>query len=141
MLVPLGPLATHTPTGTVHVVGAVRAGFPSPAQDYAHTQVSLDEHLIEDRTSTFVVRVVGDSMEGAGIWDGDEVIVNRALDPRDGDVVVAIIDGELTLKRLSLAGGVARLLAENSHYPPIEISELSEMTIWGVVTFGIRHVR
>lgn len=130
----------HAPRVTL-VEGSVKAGFPSPAQDYMHTAINLDEHLIADRTSTFIVRVSGDSMEGAGIFDGDEVIVDRALSPRHGDVVVAVVDGELTLKRLSLERGRVQLLAENPTYPPIDLQELSELTIWGVVVHGIRHFR
>lgn len=87
------------------------------------------------------MRVAGDSMEGAGIFDGDEILVDRSLNPRSGDVVVAVIDGELTLKRLILDGTGAHLEAENAAYPPIYVDELSELTVWGVVTFGIRHVR
>jgi DNA polymerase V len=77
----------------------VAAGYPSPAQDYFDGRIDLNAQLIKDITSTFVVRVTGDSMERAGISDGDELIVNRALEPRDGSVVVAVLDGELTVKR------------------------------------------
>ena len=80
----------------------VAAGFPSPAQDYFDGRIDLNEHLIKDITSTYVVRVCGESMEGAGISDGDELIVNRALEPVDGSVVVAVLDGELTIKRLRI---------------------------------------
>ncbi|SMX96704.1 LexA family protein [Brevibacterium aurantiacum] len=135
------PLKARTPLLLVFPVEAIRAGFPSPAQDYADSSIDLNEELIRDKTATFIVRVAGDSMEGAGIFDGDEIIVDRSLNPRSGDVVVAVIDGELTLKRLILDGTGAHLEAENAAYPPIRIDELSELTIWGVVTFGIRHVR
>jgi DNA polymerase V len=91
-------------------------------------------------TSTFLVRVAGDSMQGAGISDGDELVVDRSLQPVDGNVVVAILDGELTVKRLRLAGGVVRLMADNPDYPDIEIPELGELTIWGVVTRCLHHV-
>lgn len=123
------------------VSGSVQAGFPSPAQDYMHTSITLDEHLIADKASTYIIRVAGDSMERAGIFDGDEVIVDRGLSARHGDVVVAVVDGELTLKRLELVQGGVRLLAENPAYPPIELRELSELTIWGVAVHGIRHLR
>ena len=81
---------------------AVAAGYPSPSQDYFDGRIDLNEHLIKDVTSTYVVRVSGDSMTGAGISDGDELIVNRALEPVDGSVVVAVLDGELTIKRLRI---------------------------------------
>lgn len=119
---------------------AVPAGFPSPAQDYFDGRLDLNKHLISDFTSTFLVRVAGHSMEGAGISDGDELVVDRSLAPADGNVVVAILDGELTVKRFRVSGGVVRLVAENPDYPDIDIPELGELTIWGVVTRCLHHV-
>ncbi|MHC6229270.1 LexA family protein [Arthrobacter sp. MMS24-T111] len=119
---------------------AVAAGFPSPAQDYFDGRIDLNAHLIKDITSTFVVRVTGDSMEGAGISDGDELIVNRALEPRDGSVVIAVLDGELTVKRLRITVNGVVLQAENPRYPDIRVPALSELTIWGVATRCLHHV-
>jgi DNA polymerase V len=119
---------------------AVAAGYPSPAQDYFDGRIDLNEHLIKDITSTFVVRVTGDSMERAGISDGDELIVNRALEPKDGAVVVAVLDGELTVKRLRITPGGVVLQAENPRYPDIHVAGLSELTIWGVATTCLHHV-
>jgi DNA polymerase V len=110
----------------------VAAGFPSPAQDYFDGRIDLNAHLIKDVTSTYVVRVSGESMEGAGISDGDELIVNRALEPRDGCVVVAVLDGELTIKRLRITPAGVVLQAENPAYPDIEVPVLSDLVIWGV---------
>lgn len=118
----------------------VAAGFPSPAQDYFDGRIDLNAHLIKDITSTFVVRVTGDSMERAGISDGDELIVNRALEPRDGSVVIAVLDGELTVKRLRLTATGVVLQAENPNYPDIKVPALSELTIWGVATRCLHHV-
>ncbi|MFF2388974.1 LexA family protein [Agromyces sp. NPDC058104] len=118
---------------------AVPAGFPSPAQDYYGGPVDLNEHLIKDPVSTFIVRVSGDSMIGAGIYDGDEILVDRAIDPRPGHVVVAVVDAEFTLKRLDSRRGRLMLCAENPAYPDIEIAEGSEVSIWGVVTANIHH--
>ncbi|MFF1254872.1 LexA family protein [Pseudarthrobacter sp. NPDC058329] len=118
----------------------VAAGYPSPAQDYFDGRIDLNEHLIKDITSTFVVRVTGDSMERAGISDGDELIVNRALEPKDGCVVIAVLDGELTVKRLRLTASGVVLQAENPKYPDIRVSALSELTIWGVATRCLHHV-
>ncbi len=118
----------------------VAAGFPSPAQDYFDGRIDLNAHLIKDITSTFVVRVTGDSMERAGISDGDELIVNRALEPRDGSVVIAVLDGELTVKRLRLTATGVVLQAENPKYPDIKVHALSELTIWGVATRCLHHV-
>ena len=118
----------------------VAAGFPSPAQDYFDGRIDLNAHLIKDITSTFVVRVTGDSMEGAGISDGDELIVNRALEPKDGSVVIAVLDGELTVKRLRITRTGVVLQAENPKYPDIRVPALSELTIWGVATRCLHHV-
>ncbi|MEJ1192273.1 LexA family protein [Pseudarthrobacter sp. CCNWLW207] len=119
---------------------AVAAGYPSPAQDYFDGRIDLNEHLIKDITSTFVVRVTGDSMERAGISDGDELIVNRALEPKDGSVVIAVLDGELTVKRLRITATGVVLQAENPRYPDIRVPGLSELTIWGVATRCLHHV-
>lgn len=118
----------------------VAAGYPSPAQDYFDGRIDLNEHLIKDITSTFVVRVTGDSMEHAGISDGDELIVNRALEPKDGSVVIAVLDGELTVKRLRITPEGVVLQAENPKYPDIQVPGLSELTIWGVATRCLHHV-
>ena len=120
----------------------VPAGFPSPAQDsFDDGRIDLNDVLIRDVTSTFILRVSGDSMEGAGICDGDEVLVDRSLTPRDGDVVIAVLDGEFTIKRLRLRRGGVALCPENPAYPDIEVPALADLSIWGTVTFAIRHVR
>jgi DNA polymerase V len=118
----------------------VAAGYPSPAQDYFDGRIDLNEHLIKDITSTYVVRVSGDSMEGAGISDGDELIVNRALDPKDGSVVIAVLDGELTIKRLRITGSGVVLQADNPRYSDIRVPALSDLVIWGVATRCLHHV-
>lgn len=119
---------------------SVAAGFPSPAQDYYDGRVDLNTHLIRDVTSTFIVRVSGDSMRNAGISDGDEIIVDRSLQPKHNDVVVAVLDGELTLKRLFIRSESVVLKAENPVYPDIRVASLSDLTIWGVVTRCLHHV-
>lgn len=119
---------------------SVPAGFPSPAQDYYNGPIDLNAHLIGDPTSTFIVRVAGDSMVGAGIFDGDEVIVDRSLTAGDGKVVVAVLDGELTLKRLRVTPAGVVLHAENPAYPDIAVGELGDLTVWGVVTRCLHRV-
>jgi DNA polymerase V len=96
--------------------------------------------MIKDITSTFVVRVTGDSMERAGISDGDELIVNRALEPKDGSVVIAVLDGELTVKRLRITPTGVVLQAENPRYPDILVPGLSQLSIWGVATKCLHQV-
>jgi len=121
-------------------VGHVPAGFPSPSQDYSDTQIDLTKMLIRDEASTFIVRVSGDSMEGAGIYDGDELIVDRSIEPRDGHVVIAIVDGEMTVKRLRVTATGVVLQAENATYPDVQVAELSELLIWGVATRCLHHL-
>src|SRR5690625_7819131 len=115
-------------------VGHVLAGFPSPSQDYSDTKIDLTEMLIRDELSTFIVRVSGDSMEGAGIYDGDKLIVDRSIEPRDGHVVIAVVDGEMTVKRLRVTPTGVVLQAENTEYPDVTGAERPELTIWGVAT-------
>lgn len=119
----------------------VPAGFPSPAEDYVEGQLDLNEHLIRHREATFFVRAQGHSMIGAGIRDGDLLVVDRALTPGDGDIVIAVVDGELTVKRLELDGGQVSLQAENPCYGPIEFREGQELTVWGVVTSVVHRFR
>ena len=120
---------------------SVACGYPSPSQDYFDGRINLNDHLIKDVTSTFVVRVSGDSMEGAGISDGDELIVNRALTPRDGSIVIAILDGELTVKRLQLRGGGVVLHAENPKYPDIQVKDAASLIVWGVAETCLHDLR
>ncbi|MCC3274956.1 translesion error-prone DNA polymerase V autoproteolytic subunit [Arthrobacter sp. zg-Y20] len=119
---------------------AAASGFPSPARDYFDGRIDLNRHLIRDPTSTYVVRVEGDSMAGTGICNGDELIVDRSLTPRDGAVVVAVVNGELAVRRLLLDGNKILLRAETPGYPDIEVSEPSELSVWGVVTRCLHHV-
>lgn len=118
----------------------VPAGYPSPAQDYSETKIDLSEMLIRDHVSTFIVRVSGNSMQGAGISDGDELIVDRSVQARAGHVVIAVIDGEMTVKRLAITAHGVVLRAENPEYPDIHVPELSELTIWGVATTCLHHL-
>lgn len=118
----------------------VAAGFPSPSQDYFDGTLNLNEHLIHDATSTYVIRVSGHSMEGAGISDGDELIVNRALTPKDGNVVIAVLDGELTVKRLRITPTGVVLQAENPDYPDIHVAELAALEIWGTASVALHHL-
>jgi DNA polymerase V len=112
----------------------VSAGFPSPADDYLEANLNLNHHLIKHPAATFFLRVEGDSMIGAGIHSGDLLVVDRSLPPKEGKVVIAVINGELTVKRLTLKNGNPMLVPENRHYPNIEIKEEMNFTIWGVVT-------
>lgn len=112
----------------------VEAGFPSPADDYVEDRLSLDEHLIQHRDATFFVRAKGRSMIGAGIFDGDLLVVDRSLMPASGDIVIAVLDAELTVKRLVWRDGMVILKPENLDFQEIILKEGQELQIWGVVT-------
>ena len=111
----------------------IPAGFPSPADDELEGTIDLNEQLIRHPAATFFLRVKGDSMIGAGIHDGDLVIVDRALDAKSGSIVVAAVNGELTLKRLRIAGGRVWLVPEHSDYAALEIRGEMDLVVWGVV--------
>lgn len=118
----------------------VSAGFPSPASEYVESNIDLNEWLIRNKLATYIVRVEGDSMMGE-IHPGDRLIVDRSLEPRHRDVVVACISGEMLVKRLMVEDGRHLLVAENPEYPPIEINGEQELLIWGVVTHSIHRLR
>lgn len=115
----------------------VAAGFPSPADNYVERRLDLNEHLIKHKEATFFVRVTGDSMTGAGIFDNDLLVVDRAINPEAGRIVIASINNELTVKRLVRREGKTWLVAENPAYLPIEMTEGMEFVIWGVVTSAV----
>ena len=115
-------------------LGRLPAGFPSPADDYIEGKLDLNRHLIKHPAATFFVRVTGDSMTGVGIHSGDLLIVDRSLEAVDGKVVVAALDGELTVKRLNRRDQTVRLLSANTNYQPIEIQAQQSFEVWGVVT-------
>ena len=116
---------------------AVQAGFPSPAEDYLDKTLDLNELLISHPAATFFVRVAGDSMQGAGIFSGDTLVVDRSLEAADNKIVVAIVSGEFTVKRLKIKEGRISLIPENPHYPILEVKEGSDFQVWGVVTYVI----
>jgi len=121
----------------------VPAGVPSMADDDVDEVVDLNEHLVlrGHEPSTFIIRVSGWSMIGAGIFDGDEVLVDRALTARQGDIVVAVVNNELTIKRLGKVDGHIALLPENAHFKPIVFREGETLSVWGVVTRCLRTLR
>lgn len=115
----------------------IPAGFPSPAQDYIEESLDLNELLVAHPSATYFMRVEGFSMTGAGIFPGDILIVDRALEPTHKRIVIAIVDGELTVKRLWLEKNKWYLMPENPDFPMIEITKDMEFTIWGVVIYSL----
>ena len=128
------------PVGFPLYSSRVRAGFPSPADDYIETHLDLNKHLIRHPTSTFFLIASGDSMKDAGIHSGDMLIVDKSIEPVHGRVVIAAIEGELTVKRLSINGAKIQLLPANDQYPPIDITHTQDLVIWGVVMHVIHQV-
>ena len=122
----------------------VFAGFPSPAQDYMDRSLDFNREIIRHPAATFYAKVLGQSMEGAGIDSGDIVVVDRALEPRDGDIVVACLNGEFTLKYIDLSRkgeGIICLRPDNKRYDPIYMKEGDELMVWGVVSSVIKRFR
>jgi len=111
----------------------VSAGFPSPAADYVDRSLDINEYLVRNPVSTFFFPVEGDSMEGAEIFDGDILVVDRSIKASHGHIVVAFVNGERLVKRLYHRAGKVALVAENSKYPPLVIHDGNELTVWGVV--------
>jgi len=123
-----------------YILSRISAGFPSPADDYIENNLSISELLIKNQLSTFLMKASGESMIEAGINDGDVLVVDRSLEARSRDIVIAIFEGNLTVKRLIIkADGSAILKSENPLYKNIIISEYTELEIWGVVTSAIHQ--
>ena len=120
---------------------SVAAGIPALADDHVAMRLNLNQHLVKNPTTTFSVRVKGDSMMGATIYDGDLLIVDRSLNPKDNDIAICIVDGEFTVKRLQLQNGAFLLLPENPNYLPIAVDESNDFQIWGIVTHVIHQSR
>ena len=118
----------------------VQAGFPAPGED-TKERVDIAAYLVRRPESTYFIRVAGDSMTGAGIFDGDMLVVDRSLEPSSGDIVIAVINGEFTVKRFYRNGSGIELRAENPRFKKIPLSEGMEMEIWGVVTSAVKSFR
>ena len=119
----------------------ISAGFPSPADDFKEVRISLDKELVRNIESTFYARVSGESMEGAGLSDGDLIIIDRSLNPDNNKIAVCFVDGEFTVKRIVKKSNKIYLKPENKKYEMIEISEGSELLIWGIVTYVIKSLK
>jgi DNA polymerase V len=120
---------------------SIRAGFPSPAADYVEGSLDFNELLVREAATTFVVRADGESMLGAGIFPGDFLVVDRSLTARTGDIVIAALDGDFTVKRLRRESGKIILAPENPAYPAVTLDAESELSIWGVVTYVLHSLR
>lgn len=122
------------------VENGISAGFPSPADDFKEIRISLDNELVKNKEATFYAKVSGDSMIGAGLDDGDLLVIDRSLSPENGKVAICFIDGEFTVKRIIKRKNKIYLKPENKNYKPIEINEESELVVWGIVTYIIKAI-
>ncbi|NIJ45973.1 DNA polymerase V [Wenyingzhuangia heitensis] len=118
----------------------IKAGFPSPAADFEGKRISLDKELIKNETATFFAKVDGDSMQDAGMANGDLLVVDRSLEPQDGKVAVCMLDGEFTVKRLKVTKKGVFLVPENKQFSEIKVEEDQELVIWGIVTYVIKKI-
>ena len=118
----------------------ISAGFPSPADDFKETRISLDRELVKNKEATFYARVSGDSMVGAGLDDGDLLVIDRSKNPENGKIAICLVDGEFTVKRIKKEKNKLYLMPENKQYKPIELKEENELIIWGVVEYVIKKV-
>ena len=118
---------------------SVRAGFPSPAENFQAERIDVLKHIIVHPQATYTLRVRGDSMRDDGIFDGDVILVDRAIKPRHGHIVVAVVDGAFTCKKLWLRGGKLRLLSANPDYPDIIPQEGQTIEVWGVVLASVKR--
>ena len=119
----------------------IHAGFPSPATDYMTQAIDLNKELVRHPAATFYGRVVGDSMIDAGVEEGDILVIDKSLEPREGDMAVCFVDGEFTLKHLHFHEGGLTLRPANKNYPEIEVCEGVDFVMWGVVTYVIKKIR
>ena len=119
----------------------VCAGFPSPAQDYVEGGMDLNRELVKNPAATFFGRVSGDSMTGAGIEDGDLIVIDKSLEASEGDIAVCFLDGEFTLKRIHIEKDVIWLVPENPKYRKIRVTADQHFMVWGVVTYSIKDIR
>lgn len=117
----------------------ISAGFPSPAQDYIDLSLDLNKELISNPSSTFFGRVCGESMKDAGIHDGDILVIDKSLEPQDGDTAVCFIDGEFTLKYIRIEKDAVYLVPANESFQPIRVAEENNFCIWGIVTYSIKN--
>ena len=138
----VGPTSPEDPSqpGLPLYLNPVQAGFPSPAEDYMERSLDLHEHLVRHKSATFFLRASGQSMINAGIHDGDLLVIDRIIPASHNKVVIAALDGELTVKRLVRRNGRVLLVPENPDYPEIDITEHEYVHIWGVVTYVIHKL-
>ncbi|MBC91799.1 MAG: peptidase S24 [Flavobacteriaceae bacterium] len=119
---------------------SISAGFPSPADDFKESKISIDQEVVKNESATFYARVVGQSMQGAGLDDGDLIVIDRSQEPDNGKIAVCYVDGEFTVKRLKVENECIYLMPENKKYKALKVTEENQLIIWGVVTYVIKKL-
>lgn len=118
----------------------IPAGFPSPAEDFLEKRLDLNDYLVKNKEATFLVKVTGESMQDAGIFDGDVLVVDRSVDAVSGKIVLCVLNGEFTVKRLLIENDRVVLMPANEAFDPIDITDGTDFRIWGVVTFALHKL-
>lgn len=131
---------SENPIELPFITAGIKAGFPSPAADFDGTRISLDTVLIKNREATFYAKASGTSMTGAGIDDGDILVIDRSLEPRNNKIAVCFLDGEFTVKRIKVTQDEMLLMPENKAFEPIKITEENQLIVWGIVTYVIKKM-
>ena len=126
--------------GQQFISSGIKAGFPSPAADFEENKISLDKTLVKNAEATFYAKASGNSMTGAGIDDGDILVIDRSLEPTNNKIAVCLIDGVFTVKRIKIEEDYLFLIPENSNYEPIKIDLHNDFVVWGIVTYVIKKV-
>lgn len=135
------PVSNATELSIPFIENTISAGFPSPAEDYLESGIDLNKELIRHPSTTFFGRVKGDSMSGAGIFEGDILVIDKSIEAKDDDIAVCFIDGEFTLKRIKKDKDAVWLIPANEKYKPIKVTADNDFLIWGIVTSVVRKIR
>lgn len=122
------------------ISAGIKAGFPSPAADFDETRVSIDQIVVKHKEATFYAKASGTSMIGAGIDDGDILVIDRSLEARNGKIAVCFVDGEFTVKRIKVEQDCVYLVPENPKFEPIKVTEENELIVWGIVTHVVKSL-
>lgn len=131
---------TTSSDGQQFITSGIKAGFPSPAADFEENKISLDNIVVKNKETTFYAKASGNSMTGAGIDDGDILVIDRSLEPQNNKIAVCLIDGEFTVKRIKKDTDSLFLMPENKQYKPIKIEDHNDLIIWGLVTHVIKKM-
>ena len=130
----------ENPNELPYISSGIKAGFPSPAADFDESKISLDNVLVKNREATFYAKASGTSMIGAGIDDGDILVIDRSIEPQNNKVAVCYVDGEFTVKRIKVEKDCVYLMSENAAFQPIKVTDENLLIIWGMVTYVIKSI-